>query len=244
MYWKFGGYQHPDNEVNLTSMEITTRFSPRGRPMTKLYRLHLHGELVYNGQSTLTTRINELINAYTGNTDVDCGLYQDDGTITPHKLQSSSTNPNNISGVKVVYRSWPKGDPEEYATCRTFYIILEAEYKDLESQLIAFRESVSVTGTTGPRRRMVEMNLGPARWQQVSAMTRQEILQQGFAIGYDGYPLGFMPGPILPSLELVDQRYVENENPEFAGRQFVRYRTNWRYVMNSPIPQAPIPNNI
>lgn len=230
MYVTFGSYRHPSNECNLTSFESITRYSERNRRMTTKQRMHISGELIYTGQAALAPRIAELIDAYAIEDQTLC-LWHDDGTQTRHRLESSAQNANNISGVKIAYRSWPKGEPEEYATARTFYIIAEATYRDLDGELIDYHDRVRIRGTTGPRRRFMEFATGPARAQITNQSTLQEIVQEGYAVGFDGWPLGFVPGPIWPTNELVDERVIDHAAPSYAGAAFTHYRTNWRYVM-------------
>lgn len=229
MYVTYGAYRHPDNEVNLTSFESITRYSPRNRRMVTKQRMHISGDLIYTGQAALAPKIAQLIDAY-ATEDQTLALWHDDGTVTRHRLESSSTNSNNISGVKIAYRSWPKGDPEEYATARTFYIIAEADYRDLDSELIEYHDRVRIRGTAGPRRRFLEFARGPAQAQITVQQTLQEIVQEGFAVGFDGWP-NVVPGPISPTNELVDERVIDNQGPTFAGAAFTHYRINWRYVM-------------
>jgi hypothetical protein len=239
VYYQHGAHRHPNNEVNLTTLEVTTIRSPRGLEMIKRYRLHLSGELLAVGQAALSTAIAELIDAYTlFDPDVTSGLYHDDGTPTRHRIESSLINSANISGVRMAYRSWPKGEPEEYATGREFYIILEAEYRDLEGQIINYHEHVRKRGTCGPYVNYTEFQTGLARLEVINQQTVQDIVQEGYAVGFDGYVYPNGPGAIFPALEIPTLRVIDPESPEFMGRAFAYYRTNWRYVMQSNVDQT------
>lgn len=241
MYWVTGAHRHPNDEVNLLVFSVTPRYSLRGLERSTIFRADLSGDLIYTGQAALAPKIAELIDAYSlPNMDVNCGLYHDDGTPTRHKLESSTTNANNISGVKLVHRSWPRAEPEEYATGRSFRIVLEAEYKNPESELLEFRESVRKVGTGGPRFRYTEFATRVPRREIVNQFTKQEIVQEGYAKGLSGYVNP--PGPLLPALEDEDLRMVELVSPDYAGRRYVDFITRWRYVMTAPTNITVIPN--
>lgn len=246
MFFRFGSYDHPANEVNLTSFEVIPRHSERGRPMTKLIRLHLNGEIIVDStlttsaarQADLNTKIARLIDTYSQqNMDQNCGLYHDNETVTRHKLESSTTNPANISGVRLAYRSWPKGDPAEYATCRSFYIILEAEYRDLESQIVAYHERVHGIGTTGPEYAWTTLAQGLPTRQILAERTVQEVVQEGSVTGFDGWPAAFLygSGPLFPTLEDLNLRQIVRTGPSYVGRAFTHYRIDWRYVFRSNV---------
>jgi hypothetical protein len=247
MYFKFGSYQHPDNEVNLTTYEVTTQRSPRGRPMKTTIRLHINGQLQAAGQSALNTKIAELIDVYSqSNMDQDCGLYHDDGTVTRHKLESSNTNSANLTGVRLVHRSWPRSEPEEYATCRSFYIVLEAVYRDLESQLIDFHERLYGIGTTAPAFLWTLLASGRPKRQMIHTWTLQTLVQEGYATGFDGWPVNFLygPGPLFPALEDQERRTIYRTGPRYLGRAFANYRIDWRYIMHSDTDLDPYPHII
>lgn len=252
MFFKFGAHQHPNNEVNLVNYEVIPQLSDRGRPETTRIRMHVIGEILVDQtlttptarQADLNTKITTLINAYSlANMDQNCGLYHNDGTITRHKLESSATNAANISGVRMVYRSWPKGDPAEYATMRSFYIILEAIYRDLESQLVSYSEKVHGIGTTGPRHSWTEHATGLPTREIINQRTVQTLIQEGYAIGFDGWPAQFLygSGPLFPNLEQLNRRQITRSGPNFMGRQFAYYRVDWRYVMESNFDTDPYP---
>lgn len=238
MYFKVGGYQHPDGEVDLVRMDVRHRLSPRGKRMSIVYTMFLKGEFcTTGGQSAVNDRIGELIAAYDVPFVTSAGLYMDDGTPTHHYLTSS--DPACISGVRVVQRSWPEGGPDEFVNGRTFSATLEAEYLDVESQLLAWEESVEIHGTCGPRVEVVELETGPPILQLVNERTAQRIIQTGQALGFSVHVLP--PGPLFPSLEHVDRRREKWGSGTNRGQAATHYPTAWTYVMSTAIPQSPIP---
>src|SRR5690606_32239803 len=86
------------------------------------------------------------------------GLFTDSGQPTSHVISSVGT----LGGIRVTQMpSYPRGDGGEYTTFRTFEIQLEADYPNLQAELVAFEEQISVTGTGGPRFTILETLTGP-----------------------------------------------------------------------------------
>lgn len=239
MYWKYGNYQHPDAEVNLARMIIRPRMSRRGLRREMDYEFHCQGELhVTPGtvdaatcQADLHAKITALATAYSYDYQ-DAGLYHSDGTPTLHFLQSS--HPSNLTGNHVLYRNWPIGGPEEYATCRTFGVGIGATFLDADSQIEAFQETVSVIGTGGPEFEVVECQDG-LYVDQIIPQSKRFVIQEGYAIGISGYPL-VQPPPLLPDYEHVRQRRVTSCGGRFRGQGYSDYTIRWRYVFETPAP--------
>lgn len=240
MFFRYGPYQHPDNEVNLTSFEVIPRRSERGRQMTVHYRMHLLGELIHCGQADIHTAIQQLIAAYAYDNMGDAGLFHDDGTPTRHYIPQN--HQDNLTGVRVTHRSWPKGDAAEYATLRTFYIVLEADFRYLEGELTAWQEVVRTTGNCGPRWDYFESQNDLPRPEILNRYTVQTIVQSGSAVGFDGWPMLHVPGPLYPSQELEYLREITPYSPKFMGQQWAEYPIEWKYVMRSNQPLASFPH--
>lgn len=240
MYWRYGAHRHPDNEVNLVSFQQFPVFSPRGERRTARYRATIMGELQYSSQATLTTKINELINAYAydGN---DAGLFQDDGTLTNHHLLNTASC---VSGVRVMYRDWPQGDPAEYATKRTFRVILEAEYLEPDSQITEFEETLIFQSDGGPHVEVYDVKRGPPIAVELARRTAQRIIQSGKIVGLQGYPLGVMPGPLFPANEHRHSRIVRVGSPRKYGNLYLDYPISYQYRFSLATPVNAFPNII
>jgi len=237
-HFAYGSHVHPEGEVILTAYEVIPRYSDRGRRVEATYRMHIMGELIYQG-AELNSKIAELIDAYSID-DQDAVLYMPDGTPTRHALYVN--DPNNISGVHVAYRSWPKGDAAELCTTRTFYIRLEAVMLEPTSEIVWWQETVRHIGTTGPKWTMIPMASGPPVPQIIYQQTPQTIIQSGIAIGLEGYPLAKWPGALLPQWEHLDERMVELMSPQYRGRKYTHYPIRWSYRMSTPVQQNLFPN--
>ncbi len=226
MYFKYGGHQHPDNEVNLTTMTQRRVLNDRGLQMFIVKQLHLEFELLYDTQAELTSRINEVERAYQNN-DLDAALYEDDDTTTPHRLGNSSS----LTGVFVRELSWPSGSPDQYATTRTGRVVLEAWYFDVESQIVSFHETLDFSGTTGTRWRYREIFNGLPRRQHLNTRTVQRIRQFGSSVSLKGYLDA--PRPIFPSQEHGDLRRIGRGSPRLFRNTFLDWPTTWSYEFSS-----------
>lgn len=234
-YFQYGGYTHENGEVDLTRMTINYAHSPRGLRMERTDTLYLQGEIMVDGAAAVLTRAQEIINAY----DVDYGnarLYLDDDTPTPHGLDNDS--PFNVTGVKVIDRSWPKGGAEELANMRTFKVTLEATFADNESQLLQWEETLQFIGTGGPAFDVIRTFNGP--YKQLTALaTEQRIIQYGSAVGYTAYVEP--PPPLFPEDEHLDRRVITPGTGKQRGRLATFYPISWQYHFTTIAPQSGVP---
>lgn len=228
--FSYGGYPHPENEVNMVRYEVQNLRSRRGLFYAKRIRCHITGEIQETDKADLLTRINEIIAAY----EFDGGTtsFTVDGTATPHVLGN-----NSMTGVRVVSRSWPSGDPCEWANSRNFAIILE----DLQNygggagaanEVLWWEETVRWVGTTGPLWKMVPSQDGTVEGERVFPRSSQKLIQEGSSMGWTGYVVP--PGPLLPAnLEHEDQRIVTPGTPIQQGNGNAYYPFRWRYVFET-----------
>lgn len=240
MYFTYGAHRHVDNEVNLVNMQQFPVFSDRLKRRTSRYRMTISGELQYATQQTLTDKIGELISAYSVDGQEAC-LYQDNGTPTHHRLAVTG---NLVSGPRIMYRDWPKGDAAEYATKRTFRIILEAEYLEPDSQIVAFQETLQFRGDGGPLWKMCVRARGAPFPVQLADKTPQQIIQAGTVVGLSGFPIALIPAPMFPVYEQRFARQVSVGSPKLYGSMYLDYPMSYSYSFVLPTPQNAIPNFI
>jgi len=239
MYFMYGSHRHPDNEVNLAKFQQFPVFSERRLRRTTRYRMELNGELQYATQAELTTKIGELIDAYSVD-GLEACLYQDDGTPTRHRLANRS---DSVTGTRVMYRDWPKGDAAEYATKRTFRIILEAEYLEPDSEITQANEVLAFRGAGGPIWDMAIPFSGNPIPVRRSFKSPQRIVQTGLIVGLTGYPLQYVPGPIFPAWEHVDRREVSPGSAKQYGRMLLDWPISYSYHFSLPSPINAIPTS-
>ncbi len=125
-YW--GNYVHKVNEV--VPLKVSQKYlqTERGIRWAVQVELHIGGDFVPDDPSVemspedVTARILAMDEAYR-NDYQDCGFTMN-GQLTPHYMLNS--DPYNLSGNQIVYRSWDNVLPTEYANTRSFKIIISA----------------------------------------------------------------------------------------------------------------------
>ena len=235
MYFQYGNYQHADNSVNLTVAKRANQNS-RGFTSHVTWQMTLEGVLIPSSasQSQIKSDIQELESAYAFD-GRDAGLYHDDGTVSPHFLQSSRT----LGGVRVASFEWLKDQQTgEYATGRSFKIMLEADVPGNVTYQI-FTESISVVGTGGPRFVLLETLGGPPQRQKVANRTSVRATQSGRAIGFRQYPP--YPRPLWPAVEQVDRRRQDKGSPRNLHGAYIDWPISWSYSFLSHTPLGGIP---
>lgn len=219
----YGGYPHPDNEVNLVSLDVQTIYSPRNKRLAQRKTVSLYGEIQDTSLSAILTRIQAIENAYSqDNLDF---RYTVNGSLS-HSLLN---NGQCLSGVKVLRRpSFPQGDATELVNKRTFAIVLQATYDAAETDLVSWTESIETIGTGGPKFQIVETEFLPvAVYSTINSA--QYYHQIGTAIGYSGYPNP--PGPVNPDGEFLDRRRITRVSGRNMGNQIRHFTTRWSYFM-------------
>lgn len=239
------------NKANLVSFEIMPQYTERGKQKAEIHRITLRGELlIADGLTTaqqvqddLTAKINALVVGFSENGG-NFQFFQDDGTVTNHCLLSS--NSAALTDVQVVQRSWPEGDPAEYATQRTFHVVLQQELAARESQVTRYVETVRYTGWGGPHVEWIELPNGLAIYQVVKDLTLTEVIQEGEVFALDVWPLSRVPLPLYNSFpfERTKLRRLDLIYPRFTGRHHEDYGCRWRYVFHIPsyiqmVPDTP-----
>lgn len=237
MYFKYGSYQHPDNEVTLAQFQLSNKRNPRGFRTSSVFTIHITGEILGSGQSDLTTKIDALIAAYSDDFK-DAGFYQDDDTPTPHLLVSN--HPNNLTGNVITYRSWPSGDLAEYATKRTFAIGIEAEFRNAYSQFVFYEDNMEMVGDGGSAIRWVAQSNGLPILHQDSSSTPQMWIHSGTAVALDAYPLP--PPPMFDRPNYLGHlTRIRRKGPRRYAQGFQEYTTEWYYVYQFQTPNFLLP---
>lgn len=237
MKFSYRGYTHPDNEVDLAAFMVRPRFSARHRRISSIYQMHLRGQLIINDPSIVTpdqlqaamaTKIAKIVDVYAYD-DGDAIFRHDNGTPTRHSLISA----NSITGVKVRHRSWPRGGMDEYATIRTFYIVLEAEFLEPDAQLLYFFEALRFIGTGGPRIVVEDTFDGPPIYQLTNLYTHQKVVQWGSAVGLNGWPLLDVV-PLYPDYEHLDRREITPTSADSFTNGYMNYPVQWTFHFSLP----------
>lgn len=228
MFWRYGGYHHPLDEVNLEKFERFVIYSDRHARKLAKHRMTFSGELQYATQGNITSAIDQLENAYNFDRAGDLGLYQDDGSPTPHILHDATS----INGVRITYFDYPQGDPAEYATKRTYRVVAEAEYLAAEDDIVSFQETLSFVGNGGPLWDMEICAKGPPIPIVRARRTPQRVIQTGRIVGLTYY-YG-VPPPVYSQYEHFDRRQYVPESPVKYGNYWLDWPESYAYHFTLP----------
>ena len=234
-YFKYGSFQLAVGETNLISHQKRRKYSPRGGRMSQVSTLHIRVEFYKSTTAELITAVNALEAGFLHDGS-DAGLYYDDDTPTRHVLPSS----NSVNGVQVVKLDYLKDDGAEVNVKRTADIILQAEYLQVETEIINFHEIVHMVGDTGPRYDIEETFYGPVA--VIAALrTPKIIVQTGFKEAVTAYPLA--PGPAYPGNEQRHRREISLYGPRRGIQTPIGYGVRWRYHMVLDVNAAAFPRS-
>lgn len=232
MILKYGNYAHAVGEAAIV-ISVSALYTQQQVHYANRERWEISGFLQGASAAALTAAINAMKAAY-ALPGQDVGLYLDDGvTLTSHYLRSR----DSIGGVRVVGGpSFPEGRGAEYATFRSYRIILEADTIAIEltGVPLAWEEVLTFTGG-GPRFLYLQTLTGLPQKQIVAAATSYRVAQIGHALAIASYPLP--SAPIWPMAEHVEQRQISRKAPVMVNGQ-LQYETTWQYLFESGSPLA------
>lgn len=239
MRFEYGSFQHEVGGVYISQDNRQRVRSPRGNTVSIRRRLDISGVLIASTQAAITTLMDELANAYSGD-GAGGGLLLDNGSRSHHYL----TTAGSLAGVQVVSGpNWgtTNGDAE-YATGRSFSISLEAEYPAAKSDtLVNYIETVTVRGDGGPRYVMHEFARGSAEPEEVTSQTAVIVTQQGQATGYLGYPI--IPPPMTGVGVRQGPGTIRSAtSPARYGTSYINYTVSWGYEFLSSGNVSALPN--
>lgn len=228
--FRYGNYDHTDNEVNLVSMTKHCNYSPRLKCVSKTVRMVAVGHICEGTYATLLTKIQDIYDAYKFNNAASAGLVD-----TPHFITDSQT----LDGIRVVDVDFPTGAPGELANGRTYRIVLEALFPAIEDEIVFYSQSLMHIGTGGSRFVMIPNRYGVPVAAYIAENTPMTIIQSGNALGLDGW----VPpaAPHWGTLELLDERKIVYTSPRRLYRHgFMEYGTSWSYTFVMPSGILPI----
>jgi hypothetical protein len=228
MQFRIPGYNHDANSVS-TGFQISRSLNQQGFPDVETRRLTIRGNVTGTSQATLNDEIRSLERSYRSLVVQigTSGLYDDNGNLTEHKLVAN----HSIGGINLDSLEWdtpPPEDGSQFATRRSFNIVLSARYRLAPKQgqnTTGFRENVVVTGGQ-PQVAVVELLNGPPQIQVVKQQTAVRVIQSGTATGRFNYPRPASP------FQLVQETAPEirRTSPEGSeGGAPNNYGISWTY---------------
>jgi len=238
----YGNYEHLVGEVYPAKIEVIPKFTPDGIRWATQYTFRLKGSFVdvepELSPSGVDTKINDILVAYRDDYK-DCGFRLPDGTLTNHYMKSSDQY--NLSGNRVVYRSWDHQTPTEFANTRSFSIGISSLWNSSINNILSWNESVEKTGTGGPIREVRTTWNGIPYMYTIANQSKVTHVQQGEIVSLGTWATP--PDPLWPNEELVHLRVIQQNSPKYWGDPsytkpthfVVRYKYIFQRVGPSPI---------
>lgn len=243
MILKWGGYEHDDNEVSF-SVRISRATDSFQRIRASTVRFVIQGTIIGTSFSDLTDKLNTLESEYSTQ-GKDLVFYDNDGNETAHALRNSET----LGGTRVVGFEYLEGIPgvwgssTEYVNKRTYRIAVEGDIVT-RGGLLEWEESYTYYGNGGPEHKWIESLVGDPQRQTLKQRTIGIGIQEGTAVGENGYPP--LPEMLYPDL-LMNIRgqspMVRPVSPKglWTGQYHV-YAIGWRFIFMGPSALPGIPN--
>jgi hypothetical protein len=217
LIFEYGSYRHERGEVYPQMIEIMSVDSDRGYRWAFDYRMQVAGNFCQAPDDPLTpatidTKIAALQTAYASDYQ-DFGFLFGDLTRTNHYLETD--DPDNLTGNKVLSRSWDYQSPAEFANTRSYSIRLGAKIFSSYSSVLYFAESVTQHGTGGPGWTYRERFQGVPIKEFIQERTPVRLVQSGVIVGANSFVQP--PDPWWPDDEMQWLRYVERVSPRLHG---------------------------
>lgn len=231
MYLKWGSHQFQSRKTWL-DWAYQPVVSPRGFLM--FYRVNAR----FGGTVSITTGddINDLEDLIVDTEaamlipNQDFALYHESNTIAKHAISASDT----MDGTRMQF-AWLKGsgrvsrgNSNEYVNLRSFQGMVSYELEANEEDIPIWQERLTQFGSGNSEIVVKESLTGFPIGQTVQAATAVTIVQEGTAIGWDGYPS--FPASVAPSAFRSKAAVYERGAPTY-GRYLTRmYPIRWRYT--------------
>lgn len=229
----YGDHVHTEGEVRPKTISMRAVPAPSGRHWLTEYSMNVEGQLCYDISSPptlseLNSSIATLDSAY--NEDYkDAGFLFTDNSPTAHYMTNNSSY--NLSGNRVLQRSWLHQTPTEFANTRTFNITIWSQFIQSYSDLIDFQERVEYRGNGGLDFEIRDQWLGTPQYEQVAAQTHITAVQRGYTVGLFDYINP--PDPLFPTREKGKLRRMVYTSPRDFGHnlrgRFALYRLDYAY---------------
>lgn len=233
MYIKYGTFSHALNEasvsINQTVIESDYNVGIGYTANWTIQGMLLPDASAADPVANLTAKITSMQAAY-GQNGKNIGLYEDDGTLTAHYINNNLT----VQGVRIQGLNFPQGLGAEYATTRSYVISLTADFISDNAarkgqKYIESSQSVSSTGTGGPRYVIRETRFGAPVRQLVSQATICRVSQTG-SIKCLGKPP--VPTPLYSNYEILPARSISiSYSPKDRY-----YHCNYSFQFEAPHP--------
>lgn len=229
--FKYGGFTHRPCEVFCKLFAVQNLRGSNGFVWAKRVTMEIAGDLVGEDgaeldASEVSARI-QLIEAAYANEYQDAAFFLPDGTTRPHWIDTDHSL--NLTGNRIVYRSWEHLHPGELANTRSFSVRFEALFRDINNHVIEYQERTVKKGSGGPIWRLYETASGGIAKENITNFSKVVHITSGRVVS--GIAIG-PPAPLWPNEEQQWRREVEVGTPIDHGHptgKFTHYETRWKY---------------
>lgn len=236
----YGPYMHSPGEAYPRLIEITPVLSERGRRWATDVQITLEGQFCDDPKTPLTrsqiaNKIAELDEAYRHDYRDFGFMYRNDGdsawALSPHYIRHDAAT--NLTGNKVLRRSWLHREPTEFANTRSYNVTVGARFKESYSSIVHFWESVMFLGDGGPDWVFRDKWQGPARRDDLTEKTVVRVIQTGYHLSLN--PLPIINPPLFPEhvrgKQSVIHRWTPKSHGSNLGNRYTHYAVRWAYHM-------------
>ena len=229
MYVKYGTFQFDPSEAGLAVRAQFIR-SRRGFKAYQRVQYDIDGEICENNQYDVTTRLNQIIAAFSVDGQ-DIGLYHDDDSPSTHFMGSNWAT--NLTGNQVLYKDFPVTEHGEYTSGRKFKLAVGALLYNADVSLIEHADSLNRISNAGQQWRWKRNKWWGFYPILEAPSTMQVIHHVGYRVGMDTWPLPITPF-YSPPFEANHLRRVTQRNPIRHPQGYTEFRTDWHYVYTLP----------
>lgn len=134
-----------------------------------------------------------------------------------------------MSGTRVRAIRFSEAMGAEFVTRRTMQFQVTATYKvkDAANAIVAWQESIVITGNSGPDTQWRFPINAPAIREVVTFQSLVRASQSGFAIGHSARPN--RPPAIWPAYLVNPEDTIGLDTPKWAGREYYDFPVRWSY---------------
>ncbi len=234
MMLKYGNYTFTANAAGVTH-EIRALWNQGGQNYANEETIRVEAFIYGADQYAITLAVSALETALAIQ-NRPLVLLHDNGTQSATFL----TPQGSITGVRSKVIGYPRYHGPEYVNQRFVTCEFSAEYPlpGTGALLLDFHESLTQSGGGPVFKMRPNLNTFASRWL-VYPQYPATLIQEGFAVGYQGYPPP--PPPVFPNA-LMEPGQIKRDSPKLRGQGYDSYRVDWRYVMQDVVQGAAVPN--
>jgi hypothetical protein len=234
MYVKWGTTQLQSRKTWL-DWTYTPVFSDRGFLMWYRLNARFGGTASISGAETITDLETKMSAIQTGflSQNKDFGLYHENNNPSVHVILAAST----MDGTQMQF-SWLKGtarairgNSNEYVNLRTYQGMVSCLIEAAEEAVPVWKETIRQVGSGDTQITIQESLTGAPAVQYVQLATQVMLIQEGHAIGWNGYP--DFPGVVDPTFAPyfnAKAAIYERGTPTYGRNKTRMFPVRWRYV--------------